>query len=249
MYCGMNQIKIVPIFDQTAPGVWDDFLRISAAAMEFNYNYEMSSQERQLHYPNINLNIVVHHIISHLAHTIIPKWLVLFMVMGRGVLRQSKCLYVLPDYQKHHIGHNLLMTAERVIAPAYKNIELVSLGLAEKFYQRHKYTTKYGTNIYIKHIDNPHCYDVHLFGFPARVKRMCSNLFPDLDVSVFIVPNTPMFAHFDVNGNIDGMAIGTAQSNRAMLLRAKDNWTQKYLSRTFNNYKQFVSALNTGHIK
>ena len=245
----MNQIKIVPIFDQTAPGVWDDFLRIRAAAMEFNYNYDLSSDEKnnalseyQSEYRRASYNF---------AFGAYNNSEMVGFIRGNGAGRTAtiKCLYVLPDYQKHHIGHNLLMTAERSIALAYKNIELVSLWHAEKFYQRHKYTTKYGTNTYIKRVDNPHCYDVALFGFPACIKRMCSHLFPDLDVSVFIVPNTPMFAHFDVNGNVDSIAIGTAQSNRALVLRAKDDWTQKYLSRTFDNYKQFVSALNTERIK
>ncbi|MBO5947174.1 MAG: GNAT family N-acetyltransferase [Alphaproteobacteria bacterium] len=245
----MNQIKIVPIFDQTAPGVWDDFLRIRATAMECNYNYELSSDELERalseyknEYQRASYNF---------AFGAYDNKKMVGFIRGNGVRSTAtiKCLYVLPDYQKHRIGHNLLSTAERSIAPAYKNIELISLWHAEKFYQHHNYTTKYGTNTYIKRVDNPHCYDVPLFGFPARIKRMCSNIFPDLDVSVFIAPNTPLFAHFDIKGNIDGMLIGAPQSNRAIVSRAKDDWTKKYLTRTFDNYKQFVSALNPEHVK
>lgn len=245
----MNQVKIVPIFDQTAPGVWDDFLHICATTMDCDYGYELSSDERARTLQGYENEYK--HFCYNFAFGAYDNQKMVGFIRGSGVRTTAtiKCLYVLPDYQKHHIGHNLLSAAERSIAPAYKNIELISLWHAENFYQRHNYTTKYGTNTYIKRVDLPHCYDVPLFGFPARIKRMCSNLFPDLDVSVFIAKNTPLFAHFDVNGNIDGVVIGVPQSNRAIISRAKDDWNQKYLTRTFNNYKQFVSALNPEHVK
>jgi hypothetical protein len=39
------------------------------------------------------------------------------------------------------------------------------------------------------------------------------------------------------------------KSNRTILSRAKDDWTQKHLARKFDNYKTFVSLLNMEHIK
>ena len=245
----MNQIKIVPIFDQTAPGIWDDFLRIRAAAMEFNYNYDLSSDEKsnalseyKSEYSRASYNF---------AFAAYDNIEMVGFIRGNGIGATAtiKCLYVLPDYQRHHIGHNLLTAAERSIAPAYKNIELISLWHAEKFYQHHKYTTKYGTNKYIKRVDDPYCFNVPLFGFPARIKHKCSNLFPDLDVSTLIAPIAPLFAHFDVRGDIDGMLVASSQSDHATLLRAKDDWVEKRLVRTFDNYRLFILGLNAGHIK
>ena len=43
----MMNIEIVPIFDQSVPHVWDDFVRISAAAMRHVYNYKTSEPERR----------------------------------------------------------------------------------------------------------------------------------------------------------------------------------------------------------
>ena len=38
----MTDIQILPIFDQSAPGVWDDMLRIRVATMKHNYGVVMS---------------------------------------------------------------------------------------------------------------------------------------------------------------------------------------------------------------
>ena len=45
MYISMKEINFIPIFDQTAPGVWDDFMRIRVAAMRENYGHDMSATD------------------------------------------------------------------------------------------------------------------------------------------------------------------------------------------------------------
>ena len=41
----MSEIKILPIFNQSAPGVWDDMLRVRIAAMQYNYNIRLTDEE------------------------------------------------------------------------------------------------------------------------------------------------------------------------------------------------------------
>lgn len=249
IYYGMSEIKIIPIFNQSAPGVWDDFLRIRGAAMEFNYNYDFSSDEIANALSEYTSEYARKSYSFAFGAYDNKKMVGFIRGNGSKTTATIKCLYVLPSHQRQSIGHNLLQAAERSIAPAYTKIELISLGHAERFYSNHNYTSIYGANTYIKKLSVPHCYDVPLFGFPARIKRMCSNLFPDLDVSALMSPAAPLFAHFDLNGNIDGMLIANPQSNRTILSRAKDDWTQKHLARKFDNYKTFVSLLNMERIK
>ena len=41
----MTSIKILPIFNQSAPGVWDDFMRIQSCAMRHVYNLRMDASD------------------------------------------------------------------------------------------------------------------------------------------------------------------------------------------------------------
>lgn len=243
----MSDTQIIPIFNQSAPGIWDDFLRIRAAAMEFNYNCTPTSAD--LTRALVEYRDEFGRRVYNFAFAAYDGGEMVGFVRGNGVRNTAeiKCLYVLPSHQGHHIGHRLLQAAERSIAPAYKNIELISLGHAEKFYQRHKYTSIYGANTYTKKPSTPNCFDVPLFGFPARIARMCTPLARGLDLSTLIAPGAPLFAHFNADGNIEGILLGTNNSVNPMLLETQDrhpnNWARTSLTRAFKTYHANLAQL------
>lgn len=244
----MSDIRIIPIFDQSVPGIWDDFLHIRAASMEFNYNYELESDElaRALSEYKQEFKSKSY----NFAFGAYDDAKMVGFIRGYGARNVAtiKCLYVLPSHQRQHIGHNLLLSAERSIAPAYKNIELLSLWHAENFYKAHKYTSIYGANTYAKKIELPHCADVALFGFPARIARMCAPLSHGLDISALIVPHAPLFAYFNVDATAEGLLVGNTHRDKPVLLQTQNDhpndWARLSLTRTFNNYRANIAQLN-----
>lgn len=249
----MSNIQIVPIFDQGRPLIWDDFIHIRAAAMEFNYDYELETEEQlkilseyQDEYKNKSYNF---------AFAAYDNTKMVGFIRGNGKNNTAtiKCLYVLPAYQGQHIGRTLLQIAEYSIAPAYKNIELISLWHAENFYKHNQYTTINGVNKFSKTVTNAHCRDVPLFGFPACIAKQCANLLSAMPESVRIEPHAPLFSHFDENGKISGVLIANSDSISPVYLQTKNNsqndWARLSLSRTYEKYRANIANLNTGRTK
>lgn len=239
----MSEIKIIPIFDQSVPGIWDDFLRIRAVAMKTNYNYDLSSDEIARFLSEYRSDYAKKS--YNFAFGAYDNTQMIGFIRGYGArsTAQIQCFYVLPQYQGRHIGGQLLKNAERSIAPAYPKVELISLGHAEKFYQHNNYTSIYGANTYSKKLEVPHCYDVPLFGYSARIARKCAHLSPNMDISALVMPHAPIFTHFDVHGDATGLLIGNPLSNRPVLLSAPSDWTRSGLTRFFNNYRTNIARL------
>lgn len=236
----MKDIFYMPVFNQSAPSVWDDFARIRAAAMTVNYNAKPSKDEIT-HWLSDYKNQYRRSLYNFGFAAYCDTEMVGFI---RGVASRCqariRCFYVLPEYQGQNIGKTLLRYAERSIAPITKNVELTSLLRAEKFYKHNNYRSVYGTNVYSKRLPSPSCYTTALFGCTTHIAKSLDTLGADTDVISQIAPSVPLYVYYDAAGNPDGILIGCADSNDIKLLRTKFNspkdWAHHCLTSAYDTY-------------
>lgn len=218
-------IKIKPIFNQAAPGIWDDFARIQAAAVVADYNIKWTDAQ----HPK-TVTEYEHQFRSKTTDFAFGAYdsdsLIGFI---RGDVSRSEMkiegLYVLPEYQNMQIGARLLNAAERSGALATRYVNLISRPLAEKFYQRHGYRVSYST-VYDKTISRGgYSGAVAAFKLSAPLARIVSDMLAPYDIS--IERHAPVFVYMDANANLIGVATSKADEfgrGRAIIAsRAPDN--------------------------
>jgi len=135
--------KIVPIFNQAAANVWNDFIKIEVACDKATYDLDAPSQsviqtklrefKRNLYDYKHNFAFVAYyrkHIIGFAQGFSISPY---EMYLNR--------LYVLPQYQHYGIGSRLLHITEQSATIYAKKISMVALANAVDFYeQKHGYS-------------------------------------------------------------------------------------------------------------
>ena len=147
----MNTIKIIPIFDQSAPKVWNDFLQIRASAMRYIYDYKMSSSEYMLAFDE--MRNMWHRRRLNFAFGAYQDDRMIGFIQGYGSSQTAiiENLYLHPDFMGQGIGWDLLSRVERAVTFSAKWVELVALVRAQPFYERHWYIPiSRGSNRYTK---------------------------------------------------------------------------------------------------
>ncbi len=207
----MSEIKVFPIFNQAAPGIWDDMLRVRIAAMRHNYNIRLTDKE-----------------LADAISEFQKSWRQLSHNFAFGAYDGDKMigcingdvqkktafirhLYVMPEYQGQHIGAALLQAAEKSASISAHYSELVSLANAEKFYLRMGYSSPVGTNNYQKKLSAPRCCTVPVFYCAPSFKRGVGALrYGDADVSVCNQINEnhlPVFSEYNIDSKIRAVGI------------------------------------------
>ena len=236
----MKEIKIMPIFNQSAP-IWEDFLRIRVAAMRGNYNYDMPAN-----------------VISAAMMQLNGKWKRFSFNFAFGAYCDGEMvgcihgsvqdktatidhLYVLPEFQKQHIGNRLVSMVQNATSVGANYLELVALPGAEKFYKRMGFVSKTGLNDYSKDIRTQgRCSATPLFHCAPHVMRACSELSGvEFNADMINKEHVPAFIHRDVNSVITGFGIVTSgepicitKSNRS------DDMARIRLIRAIDSYRQ-----------
>lgn len=209
----MSDIKIFPIFNQAAPGVWDDMMRVRVAAMEHNYNHKMSADEIAEAMANYQEKWNTYR--KHFAFGAYDNDKLVGSIQGDcedGVISMRQ-LYVLPDYQKIGIGRKLMSAMEDACAFDADIIELVALYSATPFYKSIGYTSpthdNYLINDKISQVKGPHKI-TPMFWTNAASTRRCSALskksgqkFAPTGVDTH---HSPVFIYRDLNGCVQGVA-------------------------------------------
>lgn len=139
----MSEIKIFPIFNQDAPKIWDDFIRIRAAALEQKYNFPVTKDENNQVRQDLecywrtrefNFAFGAYDADNMVGFTRGNCWYHTTTVHS---------LYILPEYQGTGIGRKLLTQVENISGFETITIDLISLTYAVNFYRKMGYRPVY----------------------------------------------------------------------------------------------------------
>lgn len=207
--------KIIPVFNQMAPGVWNDFAHIESTCdrklfdLHNDDKYYLQTYESDFHNNK--------HCFAFGAYY--RKHMVGF-THGHSAddnVMYLERLYVLPKYQHHGIGTLLLKSAEQTSGLIAEKIKLISLKNAENFYVK---KNRYEQFDYMKKDLKPTPNSlVPVFQW---VKK---DFYVKFDVNtdtMFLKQNKyqPIFVHINRDLKIDGVAVHTLDGENKI-------WTEK----------------------
>ena len=224
IFYSMKDIKIVPIFNQAAPGIWTDFARIESTAPNMSdvatskYAYEWTHYKQNFSFGAYDGADMVGFVRGHCG----------------GMTSYVDGLFLLPDYRGQNIGLKLLRKAESIAAFNGRRIELISLGGAMGFYKHVGYRAlpQVSSNRFEKILPArrggidvlPVFSTGRAFG---RASKHLENL-PKIE------PHQPAFMYVDIEGRIQGLisdnATTVAQNGMA-------EYIKRQLVKNFENYK------------
>ena len=237
----MSEIKILPIFDQSAPNVWTDFLRVRIAAMKSNHNVELSDQE-----------------ISDALAEYAESWRRLSCSFAFGAFDGDKMigyingdcqrgisylrhLYVLPEYQGRYLGYGLLKAAENTSSIYARKTDIVALPGAEKFYKKYGYVSPCGTNWYTKDIHmSGKCSVTPIFNYTKPVIRACADLAAGVALTFDNKKRVPLFVYRDAANKIT--AFGAIEQDGVKTFsqsKSPDDWARHSINRSIENYLSY----------
>lgn len=233
----MKELIILPIFDQSAPGVWDGMLRVRIAAMQHNYNIRLTDKELT------DAMSVFQKSWRQLSHNFAFAAYDGDKMIGclNGDIQKRiayiRHLYVLPEYQGLRIGGRLLSAAERAVSIHARHTDIVSLAGAEKFYQHMGYHSLTGSNNYTKDISLPKCSCLPVFHASGSFNRACEKLratqsdMPDIILATR--QHHPVFAEYYIDLNLRAVGVinsgvsqtfATTRVGYDMMQRALDHY-------------------------
>jgi len=250
-----NQITILPIFDQAAPTVWDDFIKIRAAAWQLAHNYTMTARDYDDWMDEMQSSWQCHSF--HFAFGAYDGPNMIGYSNGDCIKRVStvRGLYVLPQYQGQGIGDKMLRSVELASAFGADRMDLVSLHSAKTlaFYRNRNWTPIYaGSNEFVKRIQIPQfCRSVPMFRCTPSMDKVCSQIAgargEKFDAADINVRHLPAYVYVDTQFKINGYAIGdeTGRINQLCISRAwPTDWVKRYFNTEFNKRSIVNAARN-----
>ena len=239
----MKRIKIFPIFNQAAPRVWDDFLRIRTITRQHNYNINSSPTDindaltefkENWSRPSQNFALAAYdnnEIIGFVSGTYNAK------------IARIQHLYVLPQYQGMHIGRQLLDAAESAISVNTTQVDLISMGTSDKFYEKHGYKSYTQTNHYNKTVKNAgHCTVTPVFRCtPTLIKQFAklSNTTPnEFDTQKIAQTRTPLFIYRDTNSKITAFGV----CGHTPKIYGTSDWAKTRIAKTITEYQSMFTV-------
>lgn len=245
----MSEIKILPIFNQSAPGIWDDMLRVRIAAMRYNYNIRLTSAEKS------DAMSEFHDSWNRLSHNFAFAAYDGERMVGclNGDIQKQTAyirhLYILPEYQGKQIGAGLLRAAENAVSLSARQADIIALAGAEKFYRRMGYNSPVNTNNYVKQLTAPKCRSVPIFHCAPAFVRACSKLTHGTsmpDIKRINSEHLPVFADFDEKSKLRAIA---SFVDGATIMRSNhgdlNDWLYRSMSRIVNNYLSVAQEIRS----
>ena len=242
----MSEIKLQPIFNQSAPGVWSDMLHVRIMAMRHNYNIELSDDD--INRAMSELKKSWEHLSFNFAFGAYDGDKMIGCISGDCQKRTAyiRHLYVLPEYQGQRVGRRLLTSVEAAAALGANKTNLVALSRAEKFYRANGYLALTNTNEYTKSIRLPHCQTVPVFRCTAPVVRACEQFasgFPTVQIND---ERIPAFVYFDIDSRITGCGAITETGSMICSKNShRSDWARHCINRSLDSYMDSVMFRNT----
>lgn len=207
-------INIFPIFNQAAPGVWNDFANIQLNALSYNYGYSAGI------YDGNSLIRIWRGDWDRTTHNYAFGAYNGGRMVGyiRGLVYDSETcvndLYVLPPYQGMHVGRRLLDAAERVAALCTGRIYLYPLKNAVNFYRACGYCSDENDVDMCKLPDLSACRftAVPVFKSVSCISNPCSSIAKRYNATysgpLIVREHLPAFVYVDAYGKIRGYLVG-----------------------------------------
>lgn len=199
-------IRIVPIFDQSAPTVWADFLRIQRDTTSVVYNPEMSDalcRDALDEYARDFKNAGAFAFGAYDADKMVG--------FIRGNIERASMyiagVYILPEYRGMRLGSRLLNAAERSASLATGYSELHAITGVETFYaqKRTGYSCSY-SNVYTKPIHKMgRSGTVPVFRLNSGLSRAVKQMLAPYDIQ--LGKHMPVFVYMDADFKPIGVAV------------------------------------------
>lgn len=199
----VKDVNIIPIFNQSAPGIWDDFVRVQSETMAATYNYNLTPDLISGGVPATNRR-------KSVAFAAYADGQMVGYIQGdaHGRCATIQSLYVLKDFQRMKIGHGLLQSFERAVALFADRIELQAEFAARPFYQSNGYLVVSGTSTCEKlRLTPPRCGVVPLFGCTRSMAVDIQTIVPTFDANAVNKNRAPVYVYLNDVGRLDGVGI------------------------------------------
>ncbi len=261
-----NEIKIIPIFNQSEPGIWSDFVLINNASVSAAYGLVRDDAE-----------------IQNILRTYEREWKTQYgakfafaaydgadmvgYVKGQRKAHETKVedLFVLPEYQGARIGSRLLAAAEAESSIALRpNMCLTSYGSdkALNFYKHRGYTPLGSVNYFSKKPARARCTILPVFHVNSLIATDCEKIANLRKVKFnkkeLNVSHAPIFAYVDVEGRVGAYAIGDEKYENVIDVQVapqqgpRYDWMRKYVEnrlREIRDIKRMRMAAESVHKK
>lgn len=249
----MKQINVYPIFDQSAPSVWSDFVNIKYSALRYSYGFEFPAENRA---DNIEwLKSAWNNGVPHFAFAAYDNDKMVGYIRGgmNAHFATIHDLYVLPGYMKQGVASRLLASAEKAASIVTHDIQVMALKGAASFYQLLGYSLlSVADSVYKKSLWGYIGPDiVPVFWCTDKIAKQCQEIASDckfgckFDASDVNEKHLPMFVRLDSTDGLIGYMVGkygtpdnpgfhtkqicgnlSAEDVRRMMLRIKQQKTR-----------------------
>ena len=239
----MKDIKIFPIFNQSAPMVWDDFMHIRTITRKQNYNIETTQKDFDETMTEFKENWTKP--VQNFAFAAYDNDKMIGFISGIYEIKLAKImhLYVLPQYQGQHIGKRLLSAAETAISVDADTSDLISMGNSNKFYEKNGYYSETKTNHYKKSLKNSgHCSVAPSFRcMPTLIKKfekISGKPKQSYNRKKINHERTPVFIYRDVDSNVTAFGIYGPKPE----IHATNEWARSRIEKAIAAYQQHIQT-------
>ncbi len=239
------EIQLFPIFNHTAPDVWDDFCNVKLQAWRGTYGIQTSDQDRK------NTMTEFRKWVARDAHTFAFGAYAGTQLVGyiRGTQRTTKIvchdLYVLPEFQRMRIGRRLMGAVEQTYKLNTNRIQLLAMGYSGTFYQKLGFGAPAHDDNYVKILKKTSVYGtIPVFKATEGLMKDCAtfNTVHNLELNKQQINDNraPMFVYYDEGHHVDGWATMSHDGSQTQI-HAANPWAQKQLTKAINHQKELMN--------
>ncbi len=204
----MADTIIIPIFDQSAPGIWNDFACVRATAIREKYGYTPPASDNDAQVAAFQ-SMWRSRRGFNFAFAAYQNGHMIGFAQGTRVGGHAKLhnLYVTSAADGMHMGRVLLSRAEQAASLGAKSMEIVAMGGAMNFYRNQGYIPQEsGSNHFNKPIKVPPYAVIPVFGVTAQLMRKYPQINEHINMQRVVYNHRPAFICTDG----DGVPVGFA---------------------------------------
>ena len=243
-----TEFNILPIFDQRAPGVWDDLWRVKSEAWLSVYRRWPDAEDKAKIFDIYDKESRAK--TNAFAFGAYAKGKLIGYI--RGICKGNDVLvhdlYVLPRFHRQRVGKRLMYTTECTFKTTHRYVKLTAMETSEPFYIKQGFSSPTGDMQYIKRIKMYGIYNtVPVFKYSAQTWAECSEFAAKYNITLnrddVDKLHAPVFIYRGDNDAIEGIAVIKPGKNDAQIA-ANSPWVKKQTTRAAEQYLQHRAQQN-----